>query len=82
MYRAQHSRNSTRNIRSPTQVLTNFGILTALDAGVSADPTAQVQALLTADVPKEMHTAIERLAKLSKKLGSEPTSALWTKIAR
>ena len=69
-------------MRSPTQVLTNSGILTALDAGVSADPTAQVQALLTADVPKEMHTAIERLAKLSKKLGSEPTSALWTKIAR
>ena len=79
----EHSRNSIwKNIRSPTQVLTNSGILTALDAGVSADPTAQVQALLTADVPKEMHTAIERLAKLSKKLGSEPTSALWTKIAR
>ena len=64
------------------QVLKDSGILSELDNGVSADPEARVQALLTNGVPKKMNTAIERLAKLSKKLGSISTSALWTEIAR
>ena len=73
-----HARTPART----TQVLNKLGILAALDSGISADPVAQVQPFLADGVPKHMHSAVERLAKLSKRLDSEPTSALWTKIAR
>ena len=64
------------------QVLKKRGFLGELDSGISDDPVAQVQPFLVDGVPKHMHSAVERLAKLSKRLDSKLTSALWTTIAR
>ena len=66
---------------SCAQVLNKHGILAELDSGVSDKPEAQVQPLLDG-VPKHMHSVVKRLAKLSKRRGSESTSALWAEIAR
>ena len=80
---AFHSTDNRRWLLSPyVQVLNEHGILAELDGGLSADPKAQVQPFLADGVPKHMHSAVERLANLSKRVGSESTSVLWTEIAR
>ena len=74
---------SSATIRELDEALTTSGILAEFDKGISADAKAQVQALLAnSSISTKMHSAIERLAKLSKRLEVKSTSALWTKIAR
>ena len=70
-------------IKELDEALRTSGILTDFDKGISADPKTRVRALRATDsIPAKMHSAIERLATLSKRPGFESTSALWTEIAR
>ena len=93
---AKLSKRLKSEFREFDEALTASGILAKLDTGISADPKAQLQALLpllaTSSIPKEMHSNVQRLAQLSKtlrlrgrlgkRLEFESTLALWTDIAR